>query len=132
MTARFLDHVLPPSVVVMIEDAHWMDEASCVVLDQIVHALALRPALVCSRGARSTPASDCPTPNTRDSLTLAPITAEDAVRAVVAATDDAPLRADEIALLAERAAGNPLFLVELLETLRDGATSTRCPTPCRR
>ena len=54
------------------------------------------------------------------------------MRAVVAATDDAPLRADDVAVLAERAAGNPLFLAELLETLRDGGDVASLPDTCRR
>ena len=36
VTALFLNHALPPSVLVMLEDTHWMDDASSVVLDQIV------------------------------------------------------------------------------------------------
>ena len=49
------------------------------------------------------------------------------MRAVVAATEDAPLRDDDVAILAERAAGNPLFLAELLEHLRDSGDIAALP-----
>ena len=104
-----------------------MDDASSVVLDQIVRALAPRPALILltrregDTGYRLTDAEHTHT------VTLGPLSVADAERAVVAATDDAPLRTDDVAVLAERAAGNPLFLGELLETLRDGGDVVAAP-----
>jgi class 3 adenylate cyclase/tetratricopeptide (TPR) repeat protein len=127
VTARFLNHALPPTVVVILEDTHWMDDASGVVLDQIVRALAPRPALILlTRRDVDTGYHLHEAQHTR-SLVLEPLSNDDAVRAVVAATDDAPLRPDDVAVLTNRAAGNPLFLGELLETLRDGGDVASLP-----
>jgi tetratricopeptide (TPR) repeat protein len=104
-----------------------LDEAWGADLDQIVHALAIRSALVLLTRREGTTGYQVPDLEHTHSLPLAPITAEDAVRAVVAATDDAPLRPGDVAVLAERAAGNPLFLAELLETLRDGGDVASLP-----
>jgi predicted ATPase/class 3 adenylate cyclase len=127
VTARFLNRALPPSVVVVIEDTHWMDDASGEVLEQIVRALPQRPALiVVTRRDVDTGYHVEAAEHTR-SLSLAPLGIDDAVRAVVAATDESPLRADDVAVLAERSAGNPLFLGELLETMRDGGDVATLP-----
>jgi class 3 adenylate cyclase/tetratricopeptide (TPR) repeat protein len=127
VTAAFLDAVLPPSVVVVIEDAHWMDDASSAIADRIVRGLETRAALVVfTRRAEESGYLLAPLPHAH-SFALEPLRAEDAVRAVLAATDDAPLRADDVELLTERAAGNPLFLEELLETLRDGGDVSTLP-----
>ncbi len=127
VTATFLNAVLPPSVVVIIEDAHWIDDASSLVLDQIIRAIPERPALVClTRRVDAAGYHLVDRSHTR-SMLLEPLSTEDATRALIAATDDSPLRAEDIALLAERAAGNPLFLEELLETLRHGGDVSELP-----
>jgi class 3 adenylate cyclase len=64
VTARFLNHVLPPSVVVMIEDTHWMDDASGSSSTGSCTRSPSVPRSWCSRGARSMPATACPTPST--------------------------------------------------------------------
>ena len=127
VTATFLNAALPESVVVIVEDAHWMDDASSVVLDRIIRSTSDRSACIClTRRDESTGYRLVDRPHTR-SLTLEPLSPADAAAAVVRATDAAPLRANEVAELAERAAGNPLFLEELLESLRDGGDIATLP-----
>ena len=127
VTATFLNATLPQGVVVIIEDAHWMDDTSSLVLDQIIRAIPERPALVClTRRVDTTGYHLVDRAHTR-SMALEPLTAADATRALIAATDTAPLRSDDIARLTERAAGNPLFLEELLETLRHGGDVATLP-----
>ncbi len=128
VTATFLNAALPESVVVTIEDAHWMDDASSVVLDQIIRAIPDRSALVClTRRDDPTGYRLVERSHTR-TLALTPLSEQDAAAAIVHATDAAPLRANEVAELAERCAGNPLFLEELLESLRDGGDIAALPT----
>jgi class 3 adenylate cyclase/tetratricopeptide (TPR) repeat protein len=127
LMARFLDAVLPPAVVVVIEDTHWMDDASGAVMDRIVRGLVRRSTLLVITRREVDTGYALPAEDHTRSLVLEPLSTEDAVRAVVAATDDAPLRADDVALLAERAAGNPLFLGELLATLRDSGDVDALP-----
>jgi len=127
VTARFLNHALPPSVVVVIEDTHWMDDASSVVLDQIVRALAVRPALIVLTRREGDTGHRIADVDHSHSIRLGPLAIEEATRAVIAATDDAPLRPADVNVLTERAAGNPLYLGELLETLRDGGDVAQLP-----
>jgi class 3 adenylate cyclase/tetratricopeptide (TPR) repeat protein len=113
--AIFLDRALPRGVLVVLEDAHWMDEASCGVLDIVVDNLASRAALICTtRRNVDTGFVLGEHPHVR-TLRPAPLTAEQASSAIVGATEDSPLLPHEVAILAERAAGNPLFLAELME-----------------
>ena len=57
----------------------------------------------------------------------APLTEEQASAALVAATEDSPLRPHEIATLTERAAGNPLFLAELMQAASATGTVDALP-----
>ena len=128
VTATFLNAALPESVVVIIEDSHWMDDASGLVLDQIVRGMSERPALLCLTRRDDATGYQLTERSHTESLTLLPLSVEDAASAVIQATDAAPLRAADVAALAERAAGNPLFLEELLETLRDDGDIASLPT----
>ena len=95
-----------------------------------------------SRDARARPRWHCPTSTT--SLPLEPLTDGDAVALVTVATEDAPLRPHEIDDLVHRAAGNPLFLGELITLTRSrcgrgvaprigrGGCSPSRSTTCRR
>jgi class 3 adenylate cyclase/tetratricopeptide (TPR) repeat protein len=114
--AIFLDEALPAEALIVLEDVHWMDAASCAVMRIVVDNLARRPTLICTT-RRKVEGGFFPSelPHVR-SLRPEPLTAEQAAAALVAATEDSPLRAHEIATLAERAAGNPLFLTELLSS----------------
>jgi class 3 adenylate cyclase/tetratricopeptide (TPR) repeat protein len=112
--AIFLDQALPSGALIILEDVHWMDAASGAVLKIIVENLADRPALICMTRRRVDTGFVPPElPHVRV-LRPEPLTAEQAAAALVAATESSPLHAHDVATLAERAAGNPLFLTELL------------------
>jgi predicted ATPase len=114
--AIFLDHALPAEALVILEDVHWMDAASCGVLKIIVDNLAPRPTLICmTRRKVETGFVPSDLPHVR-TLRPEPLTAEQAAEALVLATESSPLHAHDVATLAERAAGNPLFLTELLSS----------------
>ena len=113
--AIFLDRALPIDALVILEDVHWMDEASCAVLQIIVENLGDRPALLCATRRNVETGFLAPELPQVRTLRPAPLTPEQASAALVAATEDSPLRPHEVATLAERAAGNPLFLAELLQ-----------------
>ena len=86
--AIFLDRALPVGVLVVLEDAHWMDEASCGVLQIILDNLASRPALICTTRRNVDTGFIAPVhPHVR-SFRPAPLTAEQASAALVAATED--------------------------------------------
>lgn len=104
-------------VLVTIEDAQWMDQASADVLRAVASRLEERPWLVCitRRGLDARTADDGPT----TTLVLEPLDAVSAEALASAATDAAPLPAHEMAQLVERSAGNPLFLQELVVAARE-------------
>src|SRR5262249_19706292 len=66
-------------------------------------------------------------PETATTLALEPLTHAEGVALVTAATDDAPLRPHEVEELVHRAAGNPLFLGELVAMNRPGADAASLP-----
>ena len=116
VTAAFLHAAMPTPVLVVVEDVHWMDSASQSILSRIVDGLVDRSALVCVTRRKEESGFEAPVQRHVCTLTPEPLTKEQAEAALVAATEDSPLRPDEVAMLADRAAGNPLFLAELLAT----------------
>ncbi|HEX4490682.1 MAG TPA: adenylate/guanylate cyclase domain-containing protein [Acidimicrobiia bacterium] len=116
VTALLVDALMPTPVLVVAEDLHWMDSASQAILSVIVQGLRARNALVCATNRDDLDLqSDAPHVFT---LRPEPLTEEESAAALLGATEDAPLRPGDIAKLAARAAGSPLFLSELLATAR--------------
>ena len=60
-------------------------------------------------------------------IDLQPLTLEQAEAVINSATSDQPLLPSQVAALAERAAGNPLFLVELMRSLKSGSDVDSLP-----
>ena len=117
-TVELMARRLVEPTLVLIEDTHWADEPSSELLRRIAEHVADRPWLVCvtrrdiDRGFRACPGDRVTT------LRPAPLDATASAALVHAVTDDAPLAPHEIAALAERSGGNPLFLRELLASAR--------------
>jgi class 3 adenylate cyclase/tetratricopeptide (TPR) repeat protein len=127
MTGAFIDRALPRPVVVLVEDAQHMDEASSALLEGIVEGLARRPALICvtRRDAESGfAATASPVVHTRE---LRGLSEEHARRTIVAATQTAPLRPATIDVIVRRAGGNPFFLVELLRAAAEAGDDEALP-----
>ena len=116
-TATFLLRALRRPAVLVFEDVQHMDEPSVGLLRQLI-ALEV-PAMLCvtRRAAEGGFVAD---PDTEvRTLELAPLTVEESADALFRATEDAPLLPREIRTLAERAAGNPLFLEEMLRSVSE-------------
>ena len=114
--AALLDAMLPGPSVIVIEDAHWLDEASTEVLTHLVAAAEDRPWLVLVT-RRDEPAGF--RPSTGAVLELAPMSKTESRALAHVATEAAPLWPHEIDAIIERAGGSPLFLSELLRVGRD-------------
>lgn len=116
---ELLRQTLAGPTVLIIEDVHWLDEASSDLLGRLAGDASDRPWLVCvTRRAEETGfvASDLPQSVRLD---LSPLTKADAVELLVEATEDSPLHRHEVTALAERSGGNPLFVRELLRVARE-------------
>jgi class 3 adenylate cyclase/tetratricopeptide (TPR) repeat protein len=112
LLARLLDS---PTLLVL-EDVHWMDDASSELLRQLGTQLPTRPWLACTT-RRATEggflAAEGTPPLPALTLRLEPLPVDDAKTLVRAAAGGRRLTDDELAALMERGAGNPLFLQEL-------------------
>lgn len=115
--AAFLEAVLPASALIEIENAHQMDEASAEFLGYLVaEKIASRPWLLAAarRGAAggfAPPESDAVV-----RVELKALAAQDALRMAQLATQQSPLPAHVLEVVAKRSGGNPQFLRDLLRT----------------
>lgn len=111
-----LGHLLDSPTLLVIDDVHWMDDASSELLRYLGTQLPTRPWLACTTrrpGEDGFAAAAGTPPLPALTLRLEPLPEEDARALAIAASGDRRLAEDEVAALMERAAGNPLFLREL-------------------
>ncbi len=117
---ELLAAVLDGPSLVVIEDVHWMDDASSELLRHLGSQVSRRPWLICAT-RRPTPggfsAADGVPPVPALTIVLEPLTAEAAAALIDAAGADMPDA--DVAAIAERGAGNPLFLQELVASSGD-------------
>jgi class 3 adenylate cyclase/tetratricopeptide (TPR) repeat protein len=126
-TAAFLAAHLERPFLLVMEDVHYMDETSQGIMEELVRLLADRPGLLClTRRPADGGFRPGDGPHVR-TLRLSPLTTEQAVQALITATDEAPMLPHEIRLLAERSMGNPMFLEELWRAHRSGAPTESLP-----
>jgi class 3 adenylate cyclase/tetratricopeptide (TPR) repeat protein len=120
MVIELMSVHLPGPTVVVIEDAQWLDDASCQVVDRIGAASFGQPWLLLLLQRRPAGDDDAPSGST---LHLGSLTESAARELVTAATEAAPLRPHVVDALVERAGGNPMYLEELIRAMRlEGGT----------
>ena len=110
-------------VLLTVEDAQWMDEASADLVRAVAARLDHHPWLLCTtrREEDDRPADDAPV----TTLRLPPMDPGSVAALAASATEDAPLASHEMAQLVERSGGNPLFLQELITAAREvGGTAS--------
>ena len=112
-TLAVLRTMLPAPCVFAFEDMHLMDDASRDLIARMMTDAGGAAWLVL---ATSRDAADAPSPDL--CLTLNPLSNDDSMRAIAALTDDEPLPRHTMIDIADRAGGNPLFLTELVATVR--------------
>ncbi|HSQ79821.1 MAG TPA: adenylate/guanylate cyclase domain-containing protein [Casimicrobiaceae bacterium] len=115
--AAFLEVVLPASAMIEIENAHQMDEASAELLGYLVaEKIGLRPWLLAVARRRVAAGFAPPESDTVVRVELKPLAAQDALRMAQLATQQNPLPAHVLEVVATRSGGNPQFLRDLLRT----------------
>jgi class 3 adenylate cyclase/tetratricopeptide (TPR) repeat protein len=101
------------AVAFVVEDGHWIDEASAELLTVLAARAAECPWVICvSRRPGTTPLGELSEP--ARVVELGPLDSGSALE-LVRAAGGVDLRPGEIASLAERSGGNPLFVIELAE-----------------
>ncbi len=111
-----LARLLTEPTLVVIEDVHWMDDASADLLRHLGRQAPTKPWLLCAtrrptKGGFSAAESVPPIPAM--TIQLQPLEAE-AARELVGAAATEGLLQHEVAAITDRAGGNPLFLQELV------------------
>jgi class 3 adenylate cyclase/tetratricopeptide (TPR) repeat protein len=133
--------------IVCFEDVHWMDEASGDLLRAIARSSTQRPWLVCVTRRDTTTGfvairDSTDVPEVVDAqdvvdavdrtehgerIDLEPLSDDASVALVDAVTGSQPLPRHVVRSLVARSDGNPLFLLELLNALRDGGDLESLP-----
>jgi class 3 adenylate cyclase/tetratricopeptide (TPR) repeat protein len=121
---QLLARLLRTPTLVTIEDVHWADEASADLLRHLAARVPEVPWLLCATRREVdtgfVAGKDVPV----TSMRLRPLDAEAAAQLVAAVSEDSPFPPHQIAALAERSGGNPLFLRELLQAARSEGIET--------
>jgi tetratricopeptide (TPR) repeat protein len=123
---RLLAALLPArGTLLLIEDAHWLDEASSELLRTVLGNVGERGwAVLVTRRVGDDGLSELPGTPTR--IDVGPLEA-DAARSLVVSARETALAPHVTAALVQRAQGNPLFLGELAAAARAGADLDALP-----
>lgn len=115
--------------VLVVEDAHFMDDSSADLLRRVSKAGEELPhAMVVARTEREGLWTDISDDELRYvAFNLLPLSEREAVEIVENTTDEQPLRPHEVEALARRSGGSPLFLLELLNVARAAGTTNELP-----
>ena len=119
-----LGRVRPEPLVLEVEDAQWMDEASTLLLDHLARTAAERPwAFVVTRRGETggfVPAQG-------SVVTLAGLSPEESEELVIRATQATPLHPNDVTAIATRTDGNPQFIEEMLRIVSETGSADELP-----
>ncbi len=115
----YLERVLMMPTLLVVEDAHWLDDSSRSLLLHLTKKAAVRPWLVCVTTRPSAePTVHLEGPGQR--LDLRPLEAGRAAELALSVAEEFALSSETLAALTERSGGNPLFVRELVNAARAG------------
>jgi class 3 adenylate cyclase/tetratricopeptide (TPR) repeat protein len=113
VTGQFLSLALPTATLLVFDDVHLMDDASCDLLAHLVGNVSHQPWLILTT-ARDEPTGYRPSPGQATAVRPGPLDPSAALSLVGASTSENPLPPHEMQQLAHRAGGNPFFLQGLV------------------
>jgi class 3 adenylate cyclase/tetratricopeptide (TPR) repeat protein len=122
-----LEAVVTTRTLFVMEDTHWMDDASRELLAGLLVGLERQPWMFILSRRPGDEGFVAPRSDQLARVELEPLTRAQAETLINSATSDSPLLPGQVSTLAERAAGNPLFLVELLRSLSSGSDVDSLP-----
>ena len=115
---QFLLRVLMMPTLLVVEDAHWIDDASREVLRHLVRSSVPRPWLMAiTRRPRSEAFVDEPGDG-RQLFELSALAPEETARLALAAAGDIAVSEELLSEVSKRSGGNPLFVRELVAASR--------------
>jgi len=118
VTEELLEWTLPTPTVFVFDDAHWMDDASASLIRRIATRTTRLPWLVLLTRREVDGGFTLSEEDGAVTLSLKPLDPSDAAALLEASTETFPIPRHELAALAERSGGNPLFLRELAAVAR--------------
>jgi tetratricopeptide (TPR) repeat protein len=118
--SALLSRTIDTPTIFVIEDTHWMDEASNELLTGLMADLGSHPWLVIATRRPGDEGFVVADSETAVKVELKPLSQEQVESLIATATHDNPLLPQQVRNLAVRVNGHPLFLVELLQALRQG------------
>jgi len=121
VVSQFLTRVLLMPTLLVFEDTHWLDEASRDLLGALLAEPPARPWLVCATRRPIGPPIAQPDREDHVVLELAPLDGEATARLALAADEELTLGEEELAAVAARSGGNPLFVRELVAASSAGS-----------
>lgn len=122
-----LEATLDTPTLFVIEDTHWMDEASRELLAGLMSGLARLPWLFALTRRPGESGFVAPDTGGLTRIQLEPLGLDQAKALIESTTEDSPLLPQQVETLARRAEGSPLFLIELLQALRRGGNVDALP-----
>ncbi len=122
-----LEETITSPTVFVIEDTHWMDEPSRELLGGLLSGLSHYPWLIVLTRRPGDDGFVAPADPQVTTIPLEPLGLEQAKALIHRATEESPLPPQQVERLARQAQGRPLFLVELLQTLRSSGSLEEIP-----
>ena len=127
VTIDYLSRVVSQPTLVVIEDAHWMDEASTDLLRAVALRITELPWLICVSRRDETTGFVLPEASRCHSFRLTPLSSDALGELIAAATEESPFLPHEVDELSDRSGGNPLFLQELVNAARNAGSVEGLP-----
>ena len=122
-----LECIVPDAALIVVDDAHHMDEASAALVTHVAQGIGARRWLLVVAHRGRAGGFDAPEGVEAVRLPLEPLDAPAARLLAVQLTEDAPLPAHVVAAIAERSDGSPLFVTEMVGAMRAGADHDTLP-----
>lgn len=112
--AEILEAALPDGGLLVVEDAQWLDPASCALVSALLAPLDAKGWSVVITRRRQPGGLEV---DSCEQVDLGPLPHQAVVRLINEATSADPLAPHAVAALAERSGGNPLFVQELVDAV---------------
>ncbi len=122
--AELIDRILTVPMVLDIEDAQWMDDASSHLLDLFARTARERPwTIVVTRR----PGEGGFLPDEATVIDVGELTPAESEQLIIDATQATPLHPHEVKAIAARTGGNPLFIAEVLRIVTETGNTDQLP-----
>lgn len=123
----FLRALAPEAALVVLDDAHWLDEASNELMGRIAGELDELPWLIVAARRHGDGGFAVPAGTEVETVPIGPLPPAEREQLVIELAESAPFGAHVVEAIASRSAGSPLFLTELVQSARAGGDVDQLP-----